>query len=183
MLRRRKGKRSITGSPQQGEPVYIALGFLRRAHGVQGEIVMDVLTDFPERVKAGRKVYVGDERQLYWIASARSTVRHMLIRLRGIDTPEDAVAVRNKYVYIRPEEMPALPEGTYYHHQIIGMAVIDEAGAPVGELTEVLQTGANDVYMVRDAAGAEILLPAIEDVIINIDLAAGQMTVRPPQWG
>lgn len=182
MARKKNPGQESTGSSEQGEPVFIALGFLRRSHGVLGEIVMDVLTDFPERLKAGRVVYVGDAHVEYRLGSVRPAGKHYLVRLRGIDTPEAAAQVRNQYMFTREEDLEELPEGSYYVHQVIGLAVVDEQGQPLGELIEVLHTGANDVYVVRNAEGKELLLPAIDEVILDVDLAAGQMRVRPQDW-
>lgn len=78
--------------------------------------------------------------------------------------------------------LPPLPEGEYYHFQLIGLTVLDENGTKIGVLNEVLTTGANDVYLVVDEEGKEILFPAIQSVIIQTDLEHQQMIVRPQEW-
>jgi 16S rRNA processing protein RimM len=157
-----------TGSPA-GEPFYLVVGFLRRPHGVHGEIVMDLHTDFPERLKPDRKLFVGEGHQLLTLESTRSHGDNVLVKFRGIETPEDAGQYRNKWVYVKTSEIPALPEGQIYQHQLLGMTVIDESNKVLGELSEIIETGANDVYVVKDDAGKELLLPAIPSVILDID--------------
>ncbi len=171
-----------TGSPQPGEPVFLAVGFLRRPHGVEGEILMEVLTDFPERLRSGRTVYVGEDHQPMRIAHKRSQDQALLITFPGIDTPEAAGNLRNKRVYIKADNLPELPEGEYYHHQLLGMKVIDENGLEIGPLTEIIETGANDVYVATSIEGKEILFPAIESVILSVDLERNEMRVKLPVW-
>jgi 16S rRNA processing protein RimM len=170
------------GSPEKGEPVFVALGYLRRAHGVHGEMVMDILTDFPERLRPNRPVYLGEEHAPHRLGTVRLANKVMLVSIKGFTTPEEAARFRNSYVYIRTDSLPALPEDAYYYHELVGMAVLDETGKPLGELKEIIETGANDVYVVRNEAGAEILLPAIADVVLNVDIERQEMIVRPQSW-
>ena len=165
------------GSPD-GEPVYLAVGFLRRAHGVRGEIIMDLHTDFPERLRDGRKLFVGEEHKPVTLAGARPHAKGMLVRFKGIDSPEAAGELRNQWVYVRVADVPRLPEGRLYQHELFGLRVVDEDGQPLGELVEIIETGANDVYVVRDPSGGEILLPAIPSVILEIDAERHTMRVH-----
>ena len=156
------------GSPD-GEPVYLVVGFLRRAHGVRGEIIMDLHTDFPERLRNGRQLFVGDEHKSMTLSSARHHAKGMLVKFEGIETSEDAGQMRNQWVYVKAADLPSLPEGKMYQHELFGFEVVDETGTSLGELVEIIETGANDVYVVRDAGGHEILLPAIPSVILELD--------------
>jgi 16S rRNA processing protein RimM len=165
------------GSPD-GEPVYLTVGFLRRPHGLQGEMVMDLHTEFPERMKSGRKLLVGEEYKPMTLASARPHQKGMLVRFQGIETPEAAGKYRNQWVYIKAKEAPKLPEGQIYQHELIGFQVIDENDQPLGELVEILETGANNVYVVKDETGGELLLPAIPSVVLNIDPGRRVMRVH-----
>ena len=158
-----------SGSPA-GEPVYLASGFLRRPHGVQGEIIMDLHTDFPQRIKSGRKVLIGEKHQPHTFDTVRPYADGLLVSFRGVDTPEDAGKFRNQWVYVKAAEVPPLPEGQHYQYELIGLDVVDENGTPLGKLAEILETGANDVYIVRDDSGKEILLPAIPSVILDLDM-------------
>jgi 16S rRNA processing protein RimM len=162
--------KNIPGSPD-GEPVYLAVGFLRRAHGVHGEMIMDLHTDFPERLRHGRELFVGEEHKPMILAGARSHAKGMLIKLKNVESPEDTVPFRNHWVYVKSSDIPALPEGQIYQHELFGFKVVDENENPLGELVEIIETGANDVYVVKDESGKEILLPAIPSVILDLDPA------------
>ncbi len=169
--------KNAPGSPD-GEPVYLVVGFLRRAHGLQGELIMDLHTDFPERLRGGRKLFVGEEHKPMTLASARSHAKGMLVRFKGIETPEEAGKFRNQWVYVKAADVPSLPEGKIYQHELFGFEVVDENGAPLGQLVEIIETGANDVYVVRDSNGRELLLPAIPSVVLDVDPARRSMRVH-----
>jgi len=160
--------KSVSGSPD-GEPVYLTVGFLRRPHGVLGEIILDLHTDFPERLKSGRQLFLGEEHKPMTLASARPHAKGMLIKFTGVETPEDVGKFRNQWVYVKASDMPPLPEGQLYQHELFGFSVVDESDQLLGELVEILETGANDVYVVKDANGRELLLPAIPSVILKLD--------------
>lgn len=166
-----------TGSPT-GEPLYLSVGFLRRPHGVKGEIVMDVHTDFPERMKSGRKLFIGEERQPVTLTSVRPHQSGLLVKFKGVETPEQAGKFRNQWVYVKKSDLPPLSEGQLYQFELLGFRVVDEDGNPLGELVEILETGANDVYVVRDDSGREILLPNIPSVILDLEPASRTMRVH-----
>jgi 16S rRNA processing protein RimM len=166
------------GSPSSGEPVFLAVGKLGRPHGVRGEIFLHILTDFPERLIPGVKVFLGPDYQPVEIIGQRWHRNALLLTLAGYRTPEAVAELTNQYLYVRAEDRPALPEGEYYHHEMIGLQVVDEHKQLLGTLSQILETGANDVYVVIPPQGAEILLPAIEDVILEINLDQRQMVVR-----
>jgi 16S rRNA processing protein RimM len=169
--------KETSGSPN-GEPVYLTVGFLRRPHGVQGEIVMDLHTDFPERLKRGRNMYVSEMHKPVTIQSVREHQKGVLIKFNGIDTPEAAGQFRNQWVYVKARDLPPLPEGQIYQHQLIGFKVVDDQDNPLGELVEILETGANNVYVVRDETGRELLLPVIPSVILDLDTGRRLMRVH-----
>lgn len=175
-----KAKKS--GSPQSGEPFYLAIGKIRRTHGVRGELVLDLLTDFPERFKAGVEVFIGMRHTPYTISSFRLTANGGLIAFEGYDDCDQAVIFRNQMVYGRLEDAPALADGEYYQHEILGMQVVDESGKVIGKVSEIIETGANDVYAVENENGMETLLPAIKSVILDIDKNRKVITARPPEW-
>jgi 16S rRNA processing protein RimM len=169
--------RKVPGSPD-GEPVYLAVGFLRRAHGLRGEIIMDLHTDFPERLQSGRKLWVGEDHRPAELAGARPHAKGMLVKFKGVESPEEAKMLRNQWVYVRAADVPRLPEGKLYQHELYGFDVVDEHGEPLGQLVEILETGANDVYVVRKEDGTEILLPAIPSVILEINAPRRLMRVH-----
>jgi 16S rRNA processing protein RimM len=169
--------KNSSGSPD-GEPVYLAVGFLRRPHGLRGEMIMDLHTDFPERLQSGRRLFVGDKYKSMTLAGTRPHAKGMLVKFKGIETPEAAGQLRNQWVYVRASEVPSLPEGQLYQHELFGFEVIDESGNSLGELVEIIETGANDVYVVRNESGKEILLPAISSVVLETDSTRRVMRVH-----
>jgi 16S rRNA processing protein RimM len=154
------------------------VGFLRRPHGLRGEIVMDLHTDFPERLKRGRKLLVSEAYTPLTIESVRNHQQSVLIKFQGIDTPEQAGEYRNQWVYVKASEVPPLPEGKIYQHELFGFQVVDENGNSLGEVVEILETGANNVYVVKDESGREILLPAIPSVILELNTERRIMRVH-----
>lgn len=165
-----------TGSPAGG-PLYLSVGFLRRPHGVKGEIIMDLHTDFPERMKKGRKVFVGEDHRPMTLTNVRPHQNGLLVKFDDIDTPDQAGLYRNQWVYVQTKDVP-LPEGQHYKHELLGLKVVDEEDNPLGALVEILETGANDVYVVRDDSGKELLLPNIPSVILDLDIGARMMRVH-----
>jgi 16S rRNA processing protein RimM len=166
------------GSPVSGEPAYLSVGLLRRPHGLRGEILMEVYTDFPQRLKVGTRLYVGEKRLPMTIASLRGHNDGLLVRFSGLENAEQAGKYRTNMVFVRADDRPPLPEGEFYHHQVMGLRVVDESGEELGSLVDILATGANEVYIVKRPDGRELLLPAIEGVILKIDPQAGLVQVR-----
>lgn len=167
------------GSSQTGgEPVFLLVGKLRRPHGLGGQIVMEVWTDFPERLERGRTVFVGAEYSPMILSSVRTHAPSLLVSFEGIDNPEQAGLLRNQWVYIRSDQVLPLAEGEFYHHQIVGLQVISDAGINLGVVTNVLETGANDVLVVHPEQGQDVLLPYTDEVIVGIDLEGGIINIR-----
>jgi 16S rRNA processing protein RimM len=166
-----------TGSPA-GEPLYLSVGFLRRPHGLRGEIIMDLHTDFPERLRKGRKLFLGEEHTPVTLESIRPHGKGVLMKFKTMDTPEEVGHFRNQWVYAKTRDLPPLPEGQHYQHELLGFNVVDENGNPLGVLAEILETGANEVYAVRDDSGKELLLPNIPSVILDLDFARRLMKVH-----
>ena len=170
------------GSPQSGEPVYLMIGKMRRSHGIHGEMQMEVITEFPQTIKPGKNVFIGDEKREHTIATSRPAAKFLIVSLEGFPTRESVDGFKNEYVYIKAENLAALPPGRLYQHEVIGMQVMDEDGGILGEVVDILVTGANDVYVVRGQCGEELLLPAIKSVILSMDRESKTMIVRPQQW-
>lgn len=174
-------KSSHAFSSGKPAPDYLAVGRLRRPHGVKGEVALEVLTDFPERLREGSQVYAGDDHFPLVIASTRWHKDLLLLRFTEHDDRNDVEDLRNLLLYTLTSGLPRLPEGEYYHHQLIGLNVVDEAGNVLGKLNDILETGANDVYVVTSDKG-EMLVPAIESVVMGVDLARGEIKIRPQVW-
>jgi 16S rRNA processing protein RimM len=166
------------GSPTSGEPVFLAVGRLFGPHGLNGEIHMEILTDFPERLKPGRKLYLGDDHQPVEIRSRRGHQNGFLIAFDGYYNPESVQGMQGQYLYASSDELPLLAHGEYYHHQILGLHVVSDDGRELGVVSGILETGANDVYVVQSDDGPEILIPNIREVVIAIDLDQVTMNVH-----
>jgi 16S rRNA processing protein RimM len=134
-----------------------------------------MLTDWPEHVAAGATVFLEDEERPRHVRELQAGGRVPVVALEGVEDRSTAEALIGRYLEVEAGE---LPEGSYYWHQLTGLRVIDEAGAELGELIEVFRAGENEVYRVMTDGGVELLLPAVRDVIRQIDLDAGTMTVR-----
>lgn len=167
-----------TGSSDVDEPLYLAVGRLGRPHGVRGELRMLVFTDFPERLHAGKKVYVGEEHTPRRIRSVRNHQNELLVAFRGVEDRTEAGLLTNQWVYVLESELPVLEEGEYYQHQLLDLEVFTEDGQRVGEVVEILETGANDVLVVLTEDQKEVLLPVIADVILKIDLDGKRILAR-----
>jgi 16S rRNA processing protein RimM len=161
-----------SSQPPQQQIRYLAVGRLVRAHGLHGEVSMTVLTDFPERFEVTRQFYLGNEFEAtpYLLESYRWHKKNILLKLAGVTTRDQAEQLRNLYVQVPLEAAMPLPDGSFYLYELIGMTVLTTGGQTLGTIVEVLETGANDVYVVADAAQRKILLPAIDEVVQSVDL-------------
>jgi len=173
---------SEPGSHAACEPGFVVVGQLRRAHGVRGEMVMQLLTDFPERIVPQKVVYLGDAHEPIKLRTVRGHDRYLLVSFEGRYDPDAVSDLRNAVLSVRIDTLPELPEGQYYHHQLIGLTVVNQTGQTLGTLRDILETGSNDVYVVVAEDGKETLLPALQDVILGVDLEKKEMRVHPPEW-
>lgn len=170
------------GPSRADEPagVRLTVAVIERPHGVRGEFQARITTDTPDRLLTLKSIYLGDEATPRKVQGARFHKDRVLYRLSGITTPEQV-----KDLYGTPLRIPgsaALPlkEGEYFLYQLIDSIVVDEAGNELGTLVDIMETGANEVYVVRPTGdGQDILLPNIPSVILDIDLDAARITVKP----
>jgi 16S rRNA processing protein RimM len=176
---KRKAKnQKEAGAPSTAPPAFLLVGKLHRPHGVKGEMIMSVLTDFPERLKPESVLFMGPERTPVTIQSLRHHNRGMLIYLEGYNSREQVDRLRNFELFVRTDDRPPLPDGEFYLHQILGLKVVSDEGLALGVVSDWLETGANGVFIVRDEEGKEILLPDIDDVVLKIDLETGEILVH-----
>jgi len=164
---------------------YLAIGRIIAPHGIRGEVKVEVLTDFPERFKPGAHVFLGagtedPEARPAKIVAARPHKGGFLVKLDIVPDRNAAELVRNRYLLIPAADAMPLGEHENYLHDLIGLQVETTDGQHLGELREVLFTNANDVYVVRGPAG-EVLLPAIRDVVLQVDLSTRRMVVALPE--
>lgn len=167
-------QRASSSKPEPREG-YIAVGYVRRPRGKYGELSVEPLTEIPDRFAPGATLLAGG--RPYTILTSRPHRGAILIEFEGIASPEQAERLRGLVLEIPEAELGALEEDRYYRFQLIGMEVVDGEGNALGRLEEILETGANDVYVVRDAE-SELLVPAIDTVIKDIDVEGRRMTVE-----
>lgn len=174
--------RNDTGSPSSSEPVFLVVGKLRRAHGVHGEIPLEVYTHMLELLVPESIVYVGDDHHAHTIEQTRWKGDLLLLKFSEIDERTKASTLTNELVYVKTSQLPPLPSDDYYYHEIIGLQVFEEDGSYLGVLTEILETGANDVYLIKSDLEEEVLIPATEEMILEIDLDQQKMVVARMEW-
>lgn len=175
-------KKKESGSPSTGEPLSIAVGRIRRPHGIKGEVIFEPYPEYSFDIAKGRVILIGDGKEAYSLRSVRGMDRNFLLSFDGLEDCDAVGHLRNQTVYIRRSELKEREGGGNYPHEVLGMTVVGEDGTVVGTLREVLLTGANDVYVIVNPEEEEILLPAIDDVILNVDAGKRTITVRLPVW-
>lgn len=184
---RRRGPKAPAPPPDIPErtppPDFLIVGRIAAAHGTRGEFRLAILTNHPEHLEVLRTFYLGDDRVPLGIRRVRvqESGGEALVRVAEFTTPDDVVGRKGELVWMARLEAPPLPEGEFYHYELLGLDVVDLAGRLLGRVAQIIETGANDVYAVRGPEG-EILLPAIESVIREIDPANGWMVVDPPEY-
>lgn len=165
-------------------PRYLAIGQIVGPHGIRGEVKVDVMTDYPERYRAGMKLYLGQgtddpDARAVEIATSRPHQGRMLVKLASTPDRNAAELLRGLYLLIPEADAMPLGEHENYVHDLIGLRVETEAGEILGELVEILFTSANDVYVVHGPQG-EVLIPAVRDVVLSVDLVGRSMRVALP---
>ena len=165
---------------QGKEDRLVAVGRITGAHGIRGEVKVEILTDFPERFSPGSSLLLvppaGEPRKVA-VLSSRQHKGRMLVALEGVADRNDAEGLRGSWLKIGEDELTPLPSGRYYQFELLGLAVVTEEGEALGEVEEIMPTGGNLVLAVR-RGGREVLLPFIDDVVLEVDLEARRMTVR-----
>ena len=167
--------------PQGGPPTHLIVGRVLAPWGHRGQVRVEILTDFPQRFFALREIWVGvgEERRPYAVESARLHKGNVTLKLAGIDNPAQAEALRGELLYVPVAEAVPLGEDEYYHSQILGLDVWTTEGQYLGRVTEILETGSNDVYVVQ-GEDREILIPALATVVQQVDLERRRLIVALP---
>ncbi len=164
----------------------LTIGRVVRAHGIAGEIVVEVRTDEPElRFAPGATLLAkgrGDQPRSYVVEAAREHGARLLVRLAGVADRDAAEALRGSVFVIDSAALPAITEpDTYYDHQLEGLRVRTIDGEPVGTVTEVLHTGAGELLAVRRPGGTELLVPFVAAIVTSVSLADQTVQIDPPE--
>ena len=174
--------------PQQSQPILV--GRIVGTHGLTGGVRAIVLSDVSHRFAAGQVLYVLG--QPYVVSSSapasfkakhpgksNNSGRQIILRFQGLDSEDSVKGLVGEELTVPETAVPSLPEGEYFHYQIMGLQVLTEDGENLGKVSEILETGSNDVYVTSGDSG-ELLIPALADVIREIRLSDGVMVVSLP---
>jgi 16S rRNA processing protein RimM len=161
---------------------YLLVGTIGLPFGIKGQVKLHTVTTRPEHLSRIKTVYLGDERVA---TRMRRAAEHkhalMIVTLAGIEDRTTAETLRGTEVYIRQQDAAPLDEDEYFFHDLPGLRVETTAGEVVGTVSEVLETGANDVLVVRRENGQEALIPMTREVIKELDVAAQRVVIEPIQ--
>jgi len=164
--------------PETTEPPFLIIGQVLKPHSVYGEVRVKPLTDSPERFTWLETVYVGEEPPVQVaVESVRFHKDLVLLKLVGYDSREAAYALSGATLQVSEDEAVPLEEGEYFLYQLQGVEVHSDEGAFLGCIDRIIETGANNVFVVRAEAG-EILLPDIDEVVLEIDFDENRMLVH-----
>lgn len=158
----------------------IIIGRIVAPHGVRGDLRILPDTDRPEIFKKLKTFVIGGKP--YHRISARPHKNIWIIHVEGAEDRNAAEALVGQQVYVPFSELPERPAGTYYYFQLEGLTVISDEGKTIGTISEILETGANNVYGVKTPEGKEIYIPAIPSCILKVDLPKKQMIVHMMEW-
>lgn len=166
-------------------PPYLLIGQITRPHGVRGELRVRLSTDYPDHVNELKHVYIGkklsgEDAQPYAVSGLRMNKAHGLLRLEEINDRNQADRLRQLYVLVRFEDAVSLEDDEFYLFQVIGMSVQTQDGFTLGTVRRVMETGANDVYVVDSPEHGEVLFPITVETLISHDIEDGIIWVNIP---
>ncbi len=167
----------------EARPQFVAVGSITGAHGIRGEVKVQVLTDYPERFRPGATMLIGTEgmARTMEIAAVRQHHQSLLVKFAAVDSRNVAETLVGLLLMIPEDQMMPLGEHENYAHDLLGLRVETSDGRYLGQVTDILATGANDVYVVSRPEGqTEVLIPALRDVVRAVDLSSGVMVVVLP---
>ena len=175
---RSTGETAAPGSSSSRHPQTAVVGVVVGPWGYKGEVRVRPHTDNPRRFAMGDRLMAA--RRILRVEGRRWHRGMAILKLRGIDTREDAEGLAGVELEVPIEDVPPLPDGSYYHFQILDMEVWTTSGELLGVVDDILITGSNDVYVVRRGDG-EVLVPAIDSVVLDVDVDGGRITVDLPE--
>ncbi|HEX9377053.1 MAG TPA: ribosome maturation factor RimM [Actinomycetota bacterium] len=154
----------------------LAVGKITKAHGLRGEVSVLVLTEVPERFEPGSTLLLEDGRSLT-VSATRPDRGRLLLTFAEVADRTAADLLRGSYLFVPADDAPELPEGSFWPHQLEGCEVVTDAGRPLGVIREVVPGPANDIW-VTGPPEAEVLVPALKDVVVSVDVAGRRVVVR-----
>lgn len=162
---------------------YLIIGQLTNTHGVKGELKATTLTDDPQRFLDLKWVYIDKKGSLekYKIKGVKFFKQFVILKFEGVDSIETAEKLKGYYLKVDRANAVKLPKDSFFITDILGMQVYDENNELLGELLDVIQTGSNDVYIVKNKEGKEILIPALKSVVKEVLLDERRISVILPK--
>ena len=159
---------------------YLEIGQIVNTFGIKGMVKIKPFTDDINRFDRLKKIYISNKngKKEYQIQEIKYHKNMVLMKLEGIDTPEQADLLRQSYLLVDREDEEPLEEGVYYIVDLLGLEVYTDDNKLLGKVEDIFNTGSNDIYVVKDEMGKQILLPGIPDVLKNVDLEKGKITVH-----
>lgn len=165
---------------QDKETEWATIGQVVALFGVRGELKVRLLTDIPERFQHLETIYLGSEHHPYIIVGVQPYKGEMiLLKLAGIDDANAAEPLCQQSLQIPLSQLAELPSGSYYQHDIVGLSVCTLNKRALGTIVDIIKTGSNDVYVVKGSDGKQVLIPAIQAVVKQIDLVHRVMSIDP----
>ncbi len=158
---------------------YLEAGKIVNTHGLRGEVKITPWTDYPEVFEELDKLYL-DDGTSFKVKGVKYHKSSVIVKLSGVDDVNAAERLKNKTVYVPREDMDSLPDDTYFVVDLIGLEVFEEENF-IGKITEVINTGSNDVYVVKKEGEKDILIPALKEVILDVNINEGFMKVKIPE--
>ena len=159
-----------------GAPSRIAVGRVTRAHGIHGEVSVLVLSEVEDRFAEGAEVFLEDGRRLT-VEGARRHHSHLLVKFEEIADRTAAEALHQRYLFVDRSAVPPAPKGSFWPHELEGSEVVTEGGRSLGVLREVIHGPANDIW-VTGSAEDEVLVPALKDIVVSVDVSGKRVVVR-----
>ena len=157
---------------------YLMVGVIANTHGVRGEVKVYPTTDDVNRFKKLKEIYMGDEKAPLHIQSVKFQKNMVILGFKEYTSLNEVEGLRNKELFVDRAHAVKLQKDEYFISDLIGMKVVTDEGADFGELTDVMTTGANDVYVVKTTDGKEVLLPAIKECVLKVDMNERVMNVH-----
>jgi 16S rRNA processing protein RimM len=158
---------------------FLNVGQIVNTHGVKGEVKVFPLTDDPMRFKKLKKVII-DNKEVQ-ILSYKFQKDRVILKLEGVDTMDDAIRLKGKYLKVSREHAVKLPKDTYFIADLIGCSVFDTDETPLGEVYDVIKTGSNDVYWVKGIK--ELLIPVLKEIVLDINVEDKKIVIKPvKEW-
>lgn len=159
---------------------YLEIGQIVNTFGIKGMVKVKPFTDDINRFDRLETIYIKNKKvnKEYRIQEVKYHKQMVMLKLEGIENPEEAENLRGSYLLIDRDKEEPLEEGTYYIVDLLGLEVFSDEGELLGKVDDIFNTGSNDIYVVKDELGKQILLPGTSEVIKDVDLEQGKITVH-----